>query len=678
MSMTRGRSPTDRELGGVPQVLPPMHSSSFRVAAPGAGSKAPQWQEVQALWDSIQVVHQDMVALRQEVATLAAYSAAAAANAAAGAEAGVGSYEGAAAALPVSLEVGSLAEDLQRLRDDLDALSMEVQDRGQVECATGALLDVRCIMEAIRQERHERLTQMAEHEASLRETTASVARVDSEVVHHEEWLSSMWQEREHQRQEAEAAQQLPVLEVVPAWQAQGGGGDLGGMLEILQQRLRDEVAGITERNQRQNEELKALITKAFSQPRAPASDGAGSPSAGGASRREVEELVAQNVQDSIQQALGRQSTFTSIVKECVEQVLASDSVLDALIKDSVQEALAHQPCWTQQAQPKFQLSVDGDTPKMCARAAVSPATLHAHTVTVLSSQGSFSFPQSVADQNVDLHQMMKVQACQHESAATSNDLAKGMPVAVADAGCGGAASLAHTTMPPASGATSSPAPGAAATVPMVGTPGGGAEGWRSPLTPPSQRGSQVPAECFATYASELTSPPSGVRAVLPQAFQVVSNGMASGAVTPRPGSSSRNSSRSWTATATSLASAGGPPPRVAAPTPTTPGGASASGSASGLAGSIGAPVAARPAGTAVQQTSYAQRRRLATSRGAAIPATPSLPVATPSLYSTRTGSGAAGAATSAGVMVRQCLSGSKCRPESHEQQQRCFRVRAAR
>lgn len=543
------------------------------------------------------------------------------------------------------------------MRGEITELRQEVQTKTSNVCLFSGGSDVEALMEAIQKERHDRASQMADHEQRIEMMSGLTEKIDGQVSRHEGLIMHMWQERDLPGKQSNG--QLTRGEPSSA-------SDISSMLESLQQRLREEVSAVISKHQSQYAELRDLITRLFEQQTATlASDGIGPPDS--AMRRQIQSLVKELVQHS--------------VEEQVQQVLAhqqrSQIQLQAQAQAKPQAQVPSQPQMPPQhlqnsPMPHLPLGIDTppvrppmaigvasprSPPRVCV-AGLQPGLPEAPTERCVQPAS----PTRCFVQPISSPQVMKAQT---------------------------------TVVPVMDAATAALAASAVVTHPNegFGPQNNLMDGRRSPFTPPSQSRSHIPTESLTLVAGEAScmSPGAGSRALVNTAFnqQVASlsvgaappsthpSGGASGANTPRAGSGSRNSSRSWPST--TCHSAAAPPPRLAATAPTVgvslaggsgstcAGGGGSCGGGGGIGGGGGG-VTSLGAGMA-RMASYAQRRRLATSRGAApTSAMPTTPAAAQPLYSAR----------GTGLVVRQCNGQGECRPKSHEQHQRCLRLRSTR
>mmetsp|Transcript_53404 Transcript_53404/g.140085 ORF Transcript_53404/g.140085 Transcript_53404/m.140085 type:complete len:619 (-) Transcript_53404:34-1890(-) len=532
---------------------------------------------------------------------------------------------------------GSFAEDVKGLRRELTELRQEVQTRTSSACIFSSSSDVEAIMEAIKKERQDRVSQMADHEQRIFVMSGLAERIDSQVSRHEELIMHMWQEHAAERQQSTC--QFPRSEPSST-------SDISIMLESLQQRLREEVSAVISKHQSQYAELRDLITRLFAaQQTATMASTDGRPDS--ALRREIQSLVRDlvhaSVRDHVQQALAEQQ-HSQIQLQSQAQV-QPQTELQLPRQTEIQLNL-------QQQNAVLQLPLGVDTPPVYSPVAIGACPLSPQQVAGAGLQPGFS------------EQLLSpAQCCTQPSSPSQLMKAQTTVVPVMDAAT---AALA------ASAAAAHPSEG-------FGRQPNFMDGWRSPFAPPSQSGKQIPKESMALIAGEATctSPGAGTRVPINPAFQKQATGLSvvvaptnlhpstgvSGTNSPRAGSGSRNSSRSWPST--TCHSVAAPPPRLATATPTV---AVSIAGASGSTCTGGGSVASLGAGMA-RMASYAQRRRLATSRGATpASAAPPTPAAAQPVYTARGG----------GLVVRQCAGQGECRPKSHEQHHRCLRLRSTR
>lgn len=289
--VVRGRSPTPRELGGseglattwpapqqqkqqqLPHLLKQDHGQSQRqlelellelrqqlhckkvlavqeciLPAP----KAVECSEATDLWEAVRGLHEEMAQLRQEQSQQAERALMAEALGDPGctgsspSKAAESTRSDAEARENIALEVNGLRRELSRARQDLAAALEFVPSKD-------------ALTEACRWEKQERIAQHADHEARIAMSAALLQKVEEEVSRHEELLERLCQER--------LDEQATLLQVdqAPAPVLQVPVSPRSDMLESLQQRLREEVAAITQKHQSQFSELKELITSVFAQ-----------------------------------------------------------------------------------------------------------------------------------------------------------------------------------------------------------------------------------------------------------------------------------------------------------------------------------------------------------------------------------------------------------------------------
>lgn len=279
MSVVRGRSQTERDLGNLCKVasMLPMHFPNVAVNAHPSDMEG--MKQVQSLWEVTHFLSQELTSLRQDFASLG---------------------------------------------DRLVDLAEQLKARGEAEAAAAASAagpatvqppqaEVQSLLEVLERERQERMSGLAEHEAGIEAARDMVMQLDGKVEQQAMLVAQLFEEK---TERAEPSKALPILDL--GLENGAAVQDLGLLLETFQQQLHEEVAAVVQRSRAQHEDLKSLIVQAL---RGRAS-GAGILAESRASSEPLEELVARHVRE----AVPGEAALEAQIQECVRRALAEHSV----------------------------------------------------------------------------------------------------------------------------------------------------------------------------------------------------------------------------------------------------------------------------------------------------------------------------------------------------------------